>query len=118
MLRNFHFCERDTGGNSIFAANANNKVAGILAAYPRAVKEGKELKSVKGVGKGSMDKVPCLRSYPAVSDRRSTHLLSDVCDAACLAVHASCSGNCKQYCIFTLMFAPGSLHDTALHKQG
>lgn len=51
------FCGYETGGNSIFAANANNKVAGILAAYPKAVKEGKELKSVKGVGKGSMDKV-------------------------------------------------------------
>lgn len=90
MLHKFHlFLCTYVGGNSIFAANASNKVAGILAAYPRAVKEGKELKSVKGVGKGSMDKVKYLRSHPAESDRRSTHLPSNVCDAACLAVNAS-----------------------------
>lgn len=73
------FCGHDAGGNSIFAANASNKVAGILAAYPKTVKEGKELKSVKGVGKGSMEKVKLLRSHPAESDRRGTQQSSMQC---------------------------------------
>ena len=50
------------GGNSMFAARASNKVAGILEAYPNVVKEGKELKAVKGIGKGSMDKVTSLQA--------------------------------------------------------
>ena len=41
----------------MFAARAYNKTAGILAAYPKAVESGKELKTVQGIGKGSMDKV-------------------------------------------------------------
>lgn len=45
------------GGNNVFAARAYNKTAGILAAYPKKVEAGKELKSVQGIGKGSMDKV-------------------------------------------------------------
>lgn len=43
----------------MFAARAYNKTAGILAAYPKTVESGKELKSVQGIGKGSMDKVAC-----------------------------------------------------------
>ncbi|KAL3163075.1 hypothetical protein ABBQ32_009495 [Trebouxia sp. C0010 RCD-2024] len=45
------------GGSSVFAARANKKVASILEAYPRPVTEGKELKDVKGVGKGSIEKI-------------------------------------------------------------
>ncbi|DBA94786.1 TPA: hypothetical protein ACH3X1_002331 [Trebouxia sp. C0004] len=45
------------GGNNVFAARAYNKTAGILAAYPKKVEAGKELKSVQGIGKGSMDKI-------------------------------------------------------------
>ncbi|DBA85139.1 TPA: hypothetical protein ACH3X2_005859 [Trebouxia sp. C0005] len=45
------------GGNNVFAARAYNKTAGILAAYPKKVGAGKELKSVQGIGKGSMDKI-------------------------------------------------------------
>ena len=45
------------GGNHVFAARAYNKTAGILAAYPKTVESGKELKLVQGIGKGSMDKV-------------------------------------------------------------
>lgn len=48
------------GGNNMFAARANTKIAGILAAYPKKVESGKELKSVQGVGKGTMDKVAVL----------------------------------------------------------
>lgn len=47
----------NAGGNNIFAARAFNKTAGILAAYPKKVESGKELKSVQGIGKGSQDKV-------------------------------------------------------------
>lgn len=45
------------GGNSIFAARANKKTAGIIAAYPKKIESGKELKSIQGIGKGSQDKV-------------------------------------------------------------
>ena len=51
------------GGNNVFAARAYNKTAGILAAYPKKVEAGKELKSVQGIGKGSMDKVMCAVLY-------------------------------------------------------
>ncbi len=52
------------GGNNVFAARAYNKTAGILAAYPKKVEAGKELKSVQGIGKGSMDKVIlCQKNY-------------------------------------------------------
>ena len=51
------------GGNNVFAARAYNKTAGILAAYPKKVGAGKELKSVQGIGKGSMDKVHCAMLY-------------------------------------------------------
>ncbi len=51
------------GGNNVFAARAYNKTAGILAAYPKKVEAGKELKSVQGIGKGSMDKVVCAMLY-------------------------------------------------------
>ena len=45
------------GGNSMFAARANKKTAGIVAAYPKRIESGKELKSIAGIGKGSQDKV-------------------------------------------------------------
>lgn len=48
------------GGNSVFAARNYNKIAGMLAAYPKKVESGKELKSVQGIGKGTMDKVAVL----------------------------------------------------------
>ena len=51
------------GGNNVFAARAYNKTAGILAAYPKKVEAGKELKSVQGIGKGSMDKVAHVMLY-------------------------------------------------------
>lgn len=69
------FGGHDAGGSSIHAASAISKVAGILAAYPKAVTSGKELKSVKGVSKGSMDKVKRVVFNLAETNRRSMHLL-------------------------------------------
>ena len=45
------------GGNSIFAAQANKKTAAVIASYPKKIESGKELKAIKGIGKGSQDKV-------------------------------------------------------------
>ena len=72
-------CALLAGGSSVFAARANKKVASILEAYPKAVKEGKELKDVKGVGKGSIEKVIQVMSHDAKSV--IPHLL---CSFVCL----------------------------------
>ncbi len=69
------------GGNNVFAARAYNKTAGILAAYPKKVEAGKELKSVQGIGKGSMDKVHCAMLY----NKQKICLIVMV---TCLACHA------------------------------
>lgn len=53
----------------MFAARAFKKTAGILEAYPKAVESGKELKSVQGIGKGSMDKV-CTSNFIECSWQR------------------------------------------------
>jgi DNA polymerase/3'-5' exonuclease PolX len=40
-----------------FKARAYRKSAGIIAAQPKKVEAGKELKNIAGIGKATMDKV-------------------------------------------------------------
>ena len=87
-------CHGSAGGNGVFAARAFNKTAGILANYPKKVESGKELKSVQGIGKGSMDKVrqskhPGLQRSNAVPMQSMPHQLQ--CMAHALSTTLSVS---------------------------